>query len=1122
MGTTLNALGSQQGVRIGYALAIEGCEYLLTDAADTAPVLTAWSGSDWTSALSGLIIDGEWKQSINPFATELNGSSLRWKIIPDAADTFGTLVHAPAAGNETVITEDVDHSETTIDVADESQLSAATAYAYVGAETIKYTSKPSGQISGCTRGFWSPFTTNGGARFSRQHLLGNVAYAAQLPIQITTTPRQWVGRWVALYVHRIAGDTWDTRAQAQLVFAGRIVDVRDEPDGTTSMEAEDILSVLNSAIVLHNQFRAVVPEGFHVRAGWVFTARDSYASTSSPYTRSHGESSLTVVASAPGTDEMAEGWYTAEELASVLNDWFKTTSGLLLEWSAEVRYGPEGYRFAFTAALPSGSYRSLAATISGATESFWRFLGFDPSQADDSKYGPGVGAFSVTTVATFSGVREPARIMAALAGDQGSIELDATFGTWYDNRDRLPTHLKRGYTVAGEDWGILQIGNTWVLAKHDSDTLFTGVVRLDHLGRTLREDPQDDEVIGISQSGDIEVRQVVVMETTLSDFLIKLFASTGTAGFNHATYDSEPYGFGVGVPWSLLGDAFVESVQHLEAATVVNGARIVITEPTRLMELIGADLLARGTVLAWKNGGIRIIGWTTPNALTAVHTLTEDNKASATQGDDQRTSKTITDSYMRNIVKFEYQRTLRGEYTKTREFRFQRSIDDHGERALTIKLRNSLPDTAEQLMTSYVARVMPVFGQPLYTLTRTISFNLYEDVAPGDIALLTDSFVRDPATGQRSITGKPCVIGSHSFSWGGNGSDMYGEVELIFNPYDRSAALAPSADVDETHTTGGFTNGYDATAKQLYLKSHSYSLASESEDYTHFDVDDEIRIFEIDPAAGSAGNYWDRRITARSGATITIDSALSSPSFSTSKYYRIQSQVYSSAQTSQRDSAYAADDSDRQIEDLRVPFEYGENWLSGSYTAGDPAIDPEIIPLHLVTAEGNPVSASLVRSVHDSLNALSRYSGPGAQGGMSGSVYNGNGLGAGETWLTIFRKRLYVGPGKFPPGYTRKVYVQPTYGTTSPPTSGSVRVTVGIGSPTYPPGQADTIDPVYAGSARSYTWSAVLAGLFLGTEQSFDIPNVGTPWLFVTVDVTKYGKTSGLPSLYVGPLESDS
>ena len=90
MGATLAQLQTGQA-RVKWVAAIYGYPYLLTDAS-TSAAITAWSGTGWTQAIGGLVVDGQWKQSIDPYKPFQPGGTIQLFIPDSDSDTFGVDV----------------------------------------------------------------------------------------------------------------------------------------------------------------------------------------------------------------------------------------------------------------------------------------------------------------------------------------------------------------------------------------------------------------------------------------------------------------------------------------------------------------------------------------------------------------------------------------------------------------------------------------------------------------------------------------------------------------------------------------------------------------------------------------------------------------------------------------------------------------------------------------------------------------------------------------------------------------------------------------------------------------------------------------------------------------------
>ena len=81
-------------------------------------------------------------------------------------------------------------------------------------------------------------------------------------------------------------------------------------------------------------------------------------------------------------------------------------------------------------------------------------------------------------------------------------------------------------------------------------------------------------------------------------------------------------------------------------------------------------------------------------------------------------------------------------------------------------------------------------------------------------------------------------------------------------------------------------------------------------DAANFEAGDVIRITEWSPATPASPTEWQRTVLSVAGNAITLTSSLSSPAWDTTKKYVIQFASIADVQTSQRISAFIADDAD--------------------------------------------------------------------------------------------------------------------------------------------------------------------------------------------------------------------
>jgi hypothetical protein len=289
MGTTLTALQSDEGVTTQWVLAIEGFEYLLTDG-DTAAAATAWAATEWTQALPGLHVLGGYEQKLKPWDPAFNVSQMSFGVLPtgtaDADDIVGRLAFGSGAGTMTFLAGELDCFEATIPATSTAQFGASGTI-HIGTEQIPYSSRDTtlgaSSFTASDRGKFAPFkaASESNQRFARAHRVPAIGDGHKIPSRIVSQQRTWPGRWVGLWIHRVVGGVLDTRAQAQLVWAGRIMEVRDDDQtGMTVFDCDDVKGALRDTILLADQWTARVKEGVYLRAGWSFNYVDWDGSTS--------------------------------------------------------------------------------------------------------------------------------------------------------------------------------------------------------------------------------------------------------------------------------------------------------------------------------------------------------------------------------------------------------------------------------------------------------------------------------------------------------------------------------------------------------------------------------------------------------------------------------------------------------------------------------------------------------------------------------------------------------------------------------------------------------------------------------------------------------------------------
>jgi hypothetical protein len=1099
MGTTLTALQAQSGVRYQWVVAIEGYDYLLTDG-DPNLAIAAWSGTGWTQALGGLVVVGGYEQNLDPWAQRFEVGQITFAVLDcDGADRFGIDTHATGSGNETALEASLDCNDTTV-TAVSVDVFAASGDIHIGTERISYSSRSTGAdtftVATDGRGKFAPFKADSEAeqRFARQHRVLNTMPSIATRHVITDAPRTWPGRIVGAWLHRVVGTTLDTRAQAQCTFAGKIVAVRDSPNGHTEIVCEDAKSMVRDAVMLRNQYTARAREGVYLVEGMVFKARDFINDGSAEAFANE----LVVTTGASGANEIETGYHTLDSLETSLNAWLaseKAAARIRGVWTISTQ--SDNDRCVIRVELAAAGAGTVRSFTLGLPARVAYFLGFNSDLGDYLVETTEVSQIGFSTTISFVGPDAPFRVLIGqrteIGGggiDQGyGLDVEQVTGEWAEQSAWLPASLKGGYVGVGETWGIVKIGSSILaMVEYASATSFSNVVFpyfLARFGSSIGAGEGPPNIgLRVGEPGHISIQQVILLEGSPADILLRLFASTGTAGYNHATYDEFPSSLGAGIPWEILGDDFVNSVLALDDISVAQALLLFVDKPTKLEEMILGDLLLRRAHLVWKDQSLRFTSWSTPATGVAVHTFTEANKATPTGvKDSQRTATETTDEFLFNVVKIEYNRSLDGSYQDTIEIIDQAAIDKLGtSRPITIRARNTYAgfaaggDVAESLAAS-VGAWLPYFSMPITRLRRTVDFSLWQDVAPGDLGTIADNFARDPATGARRLSGKPClVIGTYfdpgGYNPDGTKRDISGRVDLVIFDTDRFAAYAPCAQVDDT--AGGA--GYNAGTKTLTFYAHQHSETSESVDVASFVATDAVTVVEIDPSNPAAPLSWNDVIVSVNAGTNTCVLTTGLAGFDTAKKYRMISRYYTSATATQKAKCYQADDADSLIQDVAQPFDYGSLQV-GAYTA---SAGTELFERHadLATGDGAPLDIGYERSVCRNLNILTNYK----TACIAPSMPNAAALaGGGAGWHLLQVRPIYLGPQELL-GLNRYLGLQPVFRSSS-----GASITLRATLSRHPPTGDSQTDVTISSPKTSATWTTSSSTLQTGAKTDLDI-----------------------------------
>jgi hypothetical protein len=1116
--TTLTTLQTGKAA-VQWVACIEGYEYLLTDG-DTSAAVTAWAATDWTQALGGLVVQGDWSQKLDPWNPFSGGGSVTLHIQPDSLDLFGIVVHKTAVDADSELTVAIDTNDTTLTVKDSGQFSAAPGTVFIGTERISYSAKPtSTTLTASVRGKYAPFSTNSGTanQFGRAHRIGITSNRVNVPPVVSQDPRSWIGRWVGLWMHAKAGSVLDAKSDAVLSFAGRIVEVRDSPDtGGTVLELESVLDVVGNTAIGKDFFRATVADGVYITSGFNTFDMDDWDGTTGRTANTH---------------TIAAGYYSVEEIASDLTTW------LLAEKAAARIAGY--YSVVSPCQNAEGDWKTRIEFRITAVGTIGRFSLKMPKVVADAlgytlvnQIGNQVEVFVIIDGGNRAHYSQQPPLKKTMNGGGAlgagqTIYLENEQGTVVDQTSTLPNGM-HGRTAFDSTlpWGLFACNGHTFLAAYSTGQL-NYVASVSPTGALAPISDATTVRYGEDDSG-FSVRQIYAVEGSLSDLLPRLLCSTGTAAYNHATYDTLPAEISAGIPFELLGTTFTDSCQSLDAGSA--DLLLMIDKPTTLADLLGADLILRGASIGWKTGKLRMVQWQNPNGSTAVYALTEANKASASGIEDiGRTSVALSTQHMRNSVKIEYCRPLDSDtYAKTFILEDIGSVDDQGgaSKALTISMRNSTSELdstsigVESAVPGFLSR-LPLFSRPMRLLKRSIGFDLFESISTGDVVTVADNFARDPATGVRGLAKQGLIVGMR-YDWGGpnpgrtgKARDVFGEVEIMLLDADRTALYAPACHIDSTHTTGGFTAGYDNAAKQLYMltNANTDSVVDVVHDASFFSAGDLVTIIEIDPAVAASPTRWDRTISTVVGDVVTLTAALSAPAFDTAKQYRMVSQLYTSATTTQRTKTYLADDVDGRILNTSPPFVLGVTQRNFSISE----TYANLAERHSAETydEGRPLDASteraLIRTCNHLVGNFTKTNTP--------LVYESAFTGAtvtGTDWQCISYAPIFLGPQLNAAGTFRKLRCAVQFKSSTGGQTAKMRLTLSR----FAPQSSSTATPfvnmlMVKPASQSAAITTTSTTYVVSADVDLDVSVVsasGEAWLIV--EVQQYANTYGVIKAY--------
>lgn len=476
MGTTRDAIRTRNPELV-YVLCIEGYPYLITDGLASEAV-TAWAATSWTQALTGLMTSGGTSQELKPWSNELSISSMVFSITSEGReDTFATDMFKSKPDVRAELTAGFDTGSYggtfNIDVANTSDFSTGTQY--IGNQAFDVTSIPSSTelgVSASGYGIFAPFDTDAGTSgtFPGPQSIGSVGnvsnYSVRDPVYVTDAPATWIGKKVGLYVHRVSGGVLDTKAQAELWFAGTIDSIDEGSNGDPVLSCTGIQESLMNTTIMANQWSARVKEGYTFEAGdWFEVEYNQVNNFGDKAAR------FTCVASGAtaGGDNFDAGIYTADEIGGMLaqhcddDTSIGAGSTLSVRWTGGTYSSDVGPRWKLQC-QETGSVNGQV-TLTASNAAILTFLGFDDHQPHGDIGAPtvvGPVANSEPTAAVISG--GPAfKVPPITLSQRGRFDLNVlnfedTEGTFFDHTSDLPPAAAE-YVGSGETWSFYAIGD---------------------------------------------------------------------------------------------------------------------------------------------------------------------------------------------------------------------------------------------------------------------------------------------------------------------------------------------------------------------------------------------------------------------------------------------------------------------------------------------------------------------------------------------------------------------------------------------------------------------------------------------------------------------------------------
>lgn len=828
---------------------------------------------DWTPTASqkfvtGLQVPGSVSQSVNGLIGGIASvTGLSFELVEFTATTTGDPFWAtlfatqrseldPATYPTTQGTITLDRDDTTWNVEGTGGFPAAPATIYSGLETMRYGGKVATQFQALTRGLHPVDTSDGSGSFAQTHRVDANLGLAPL---IATYPRTWYGRKVRLCaVARNADGSWQTASEAANgLYTGHITSTSFTGNiwtiGTQSI-MEDLRRPIFAGPIAETTMQGIwlgtQPETRRVS---VFITDWDYGGA---FSRTNTFYTFTLASQHDSFADFMDAWNDAS-VAEAPGDLYV----LLIVAEGRLMLSLANHETDHRYFLGVACFGGIAALLGNFTFTWEEDLWTDGATDGALRLGPPYeqrGCFFEQMPA--EGI--------TLAVE--STETPYTFQIDQGDEAAAGETVPYGYVVLDDGREAPPLLRARVRAAQS--------LTCDYVPQGSYPQPTGLVMVWgmpTAEGGEIvtppKVRQAFKPEHHhLAELIPRVLLSTGTSGYNHATYDVYPAGFGIGMAAADVDeDSIADALAPFEAGQLHR--TYVFTKPRSAWEWLEEECRTLGLLVSLGTGLVFRRAPTFATAGLAVGTFDEGNKAARNEHPViERATRTESPDGLINTAK------LRGRWSPTRDEYGETitlvdtvSVDGYGQSRVLELGTQGMTGSSAGLVPSVLARLQ-LFRFPFPRITRSIDRTTLEGLVLGNAWLLTDSGIPDPFTGARGVTNRLTYLEQMRFDF----HEARGDVTLRMFPNQRAAALAPSALLDYDRGDGG----YDAVSspRRLYTKATTYSDVG-TKDVTFFAVRDKIRIIQQDAANPSApltwGNVEVMGVVAGSNY-IEIDSAL--------------------------------------------------------------------------------------------------------------------------------------------------------------------------------------------------------------------------------------------------------